>query len=132
MLRTLALPCVILLTVVTAGEASSKHKRDFSPDIVCPTIFIECPENVFHEESDLKFHAHVGDTLSKVKFRWTVHWVRGFPKGRIKSGQGTTSLVVSVSGAARRGLNVTFTILGLPRSCNLNKASCTTEIAPSR
>jgi len=88
----------------------------------CPTISVDCPDNVFDENSDLHFYANV---LPNVKYHWSIGWVRGFRKGRIKSGQGTPALVVSASGPARRGLTVTVRVTGLDKACP-NESSCTT------
>ena len=91
----------------------------------CPTILVDCPDNIFEKHSDLHFYANI---LPNVKYHWSIRWVRGFRKGRIKSGQGTPSLVVSASGPARRGLTVTVKVTGLDKACR-NEASCTTMIA---
>lgn len=96
-------------------------------DVVCPPISIDCPDNVFEEDSDLIFRAHVVTNSSKWKYRWEVGWVRGFRKGRIKS-RDIHSIVISALGPARRGLTVTYTVLSLPKACP-NQASCTTKVA---
>src|SRR5438552_9642522 len=117
MLKTLTLSSLILMSTMTVGESSFGSAQENVPSDICPIISVDCAENVFDENSDLKFKAQVGAAISKVKYHWTVHWIHGFPKGRIKSGQGTTSIVISASGPARRGLTVTFTVKGLDKAC---------------
>ncbi|HBB94135.1 MAG TPA: hypothetical protein DC054_01980 [Blastocatellia bacterium] len=96
------------ISATTGGHGTNFQDNPGIRD--CPTITVACPDNVFEENSDLHFSANI---LPNVKYHWSIGWVRGFPKGRIKSGQGTPSLVVSASGPARRGLTVTVKVTGL-------------------
>lgn len=123
MWKTLTLLVVAVMSTMAVGEGLAN-----SPvDVVCPTISIECPEDVFEKDSDLIFKAHVGANSLKWKYRWEVGWVPGFRKGRIKA-RYMHSIVISAKGPARRGLTVTYSIIGLPKRCP-NQASCTTIIA---
>ncbi len=128
MLKTLALSSIILMSAIAVGQCSLGLAQEKD---ICPIIVVDCPDNVLDGNSDLVFQGHVGAALTKVTYHWTVHWVRGVPKGRIKSGQGTTSLVVSASGRARHGMTVTFIVKGLDKSCG-NQAFCTMPIAMVR
>jgi hypothetical protein len=120
---TLATVVFFAISATLGGHGTNSQDNPGIRD--CPTISVVCPDNVFEENSDLHFYANV---LPSVKYHWSIGWVRGFRKGRIKSGQGTPSLVVSASGPARRGLTVTVKVTGLNKACR-NEASCTTMIA---
>jgi hypothetical protein len=120
---TLATVIFFAILVPIGGHGTNLQDNPGIRD--CPTISVVCPDNVFDENSDLHFYANV---LPNVKYHWSIGWVRGFRKGRIKSGQGTPSLVVSASGPARHGLTVTVKVAGLDKACR-NEASCSTMIA---
>jgi hypothetical protein len=62
---------------------------------LCPPVAVSCPDNV-DKNFELHAYASVSGAADKLKFHWTVTWPAGVRKGRIKSGQGTPSLVVSV------------------------------------
>ena len=89
----------------------------------CPTVSVSCPDEV-HGNSDL----HVAANVSRnTKYYWTVVWPRGSRKGRIKSGQGTPSLVISVPRGARGSLTVTVKVTGWDKACP-TESSCSTMI----
>jgi hypothetical protein len=128
---------VLLLTLVVLsplcvrrGECSFSTDRENPVNDQCPQLYVECPDDVFNEKSPLKFQARVSGTTpgQRLTYHWTVSWVRGFPKGRIKSGQGTSSIIVEASGPARKGLTVTVSVKGFPKGCG-KQASCTIGIA---
>lgn len=120
---TLATAILFAMSMTTGGHNAKLQDNPGIRD--CPTISVVCPDNVFEKNSYLRFYANV---LPNVKYHWSIGWVRGFRKGRIKCGQGTPSLVVSPSAPARRGLTVTVKVTGLDKACR-NEASCTTMVA---
>jgi hypothetical protein len=98
------------------------------PEIICPLIEVECPADIA-KHGDLVFRSNVtlvNDT--KVGYRWVVRASRGGRKPRIISGQGTPSITVASSPAARRGLVVTVTVTGILKVCS-NQASCSVGIS---
>jgi hypothetical protein len=131
---------VLLLTLVVLsplgvrrGESAFFTDREDRVNDDCPQLSVECPDDAFNENSPLKFWARVSGTApgQSLTYHWTVHSRPGFPKGRIKSGQGTSSIIVEASGPARKGLTVTVTVKGLPKGCG-DLASCTIGIASFR
>jgi len=99
----------------------------------CPTVVVVCPDDVFTNKSTVRFEARVNGVSPSqgLKYRWTVYSRSGVPKPKIKSGQGTASILVKASRAARRGLTLTVTVDGFPANCQ-NQASCATGIASLR
>jgi hypothetical protein len=81
-------------------------------DLACGTKDIPCVFTAFVEE------AKGGRELT---YKWEVN------KGKIVSGQGTTTIKVDVGGKATYGLTATVEVGGLDEGCP-NKASCTTAI----
>jgi len=121
---------LILFLLIAPSVASCDASGDSQQPTECPKVLVVCPDDVFDNKPTLRFRARVEGLPSnqRIKYHWTVYWVHGFPKPKIKSGQGTYSIVVKASGPARRGLTVTVTVTGLPKTC-ANQASCTTMIA---
>jgi hypothetical protein len=119
-----------LVLLIAPSVASCDSSGDSLPPIECPKVLVVCPEDVFDDKPTLRFRARIEGLPSnqRIKYHWTVYWVPGFPKPKIKSGQGTSSIVVKASGPAWRGLTVTVAVIGLPKTC-ANEASCTTMIA---
>ena len=117
---------ILLAVSVTVGGRGSCHQLD--PEIAdsCPSLAVSCPDNV-DGNSELRATASAGGPGDKLKFHWTVTWPRGVPKGRIKSGQGTPSLVVAVPRHARGSVTVTVKVTGWDPACP-NKSSCSTMI----
>jgi len=124
-----SLALIVLTFVLANGNHASTVAQE--PEIICPLIEVECPTDVA-KRGDLVFRAHV--TLvnddTKVGYRWIVRSSRGVRKPRITSGQGTPSITVAASPAARRGLTVTVTVMGILKVCR-NQASCSVGI-PAR
>jgi hypothetical protein len=118
---------IIVLFVVSLaiGGRGTNYQQD--PNINCPLVAVNCPDNVAGN-ADLHAYAKVtGSGRDKLKYKWTVFWPAGVPKGRIKSGQGTPSLVVSVPRRARGSVTVTVEVFGLDPSCRMD-SSCSTVI----
>jgi hypothetical protein len=126
MLKAMLSVGVLFAVSVTVG--GSDAWRGLSPEIAdsCPTVAVSCPDNV-DVNSELRAYASFGGPGDKLKFYWTVTWPRGVRKGRIKSGQGTPSLVVSVPPHARGSVTVTVKVTGWDPACP-NKSSCSTMI----
>ena len=130
MLKMLALVVILFTSTATVGEPSFDLGEGNTPaDVVCPTMTVACPEAV-NERTTAKFELFVGAVRSipNLKYRWTVNSTRGFPRGRIKSGQGKATILVSAPRGAGNSLTAAVTLKGLPKLCP-NKASCTTMIA---
>jgi hypothetical protein len=129
--KILAILVILLTSNLTARESSCGFASTKSQIDVCEPISVACPETV-DGYSDAKFQANItraaSSPHSKIRYFWFVDWPRGFPKGRIKSGQGTPSIVVSLPRRAPNSLTAKVTVEGVSRGCP-NTASCTTIIA---
>ena len=120
---TLIIGILFAVSAVVAGQGANLQQNP--PGIGdCPTISVSCPDEI-KGNSDLRVAANI---LRGLKYHWTVTWPRGFRKGRIKSGQGTPSLVISVPRRMRGSLTVTVRVTGLDKACR-NEASCSTTVA---
>jgi hypothetical protein len=118
--RTLA-TIVFLVTSTTIGG----HFQDNPGIRDCPYVSVSCPDAV-DAKSDLHAAANfTGSPSSRIKYYWTVTWPSGGRKGRIKSGQGTPSLVVSVPRRTRGSLTVTVKVTGFDPACD-KEVSCST------
>jgi hypothetical protein len=118
---------IVLLFVVSFAIGGRGINRQQDPNIVCPIVAVSCPDKVTGH-ADLHAYATVtGSGHNKLKYNWTVTWPAGVRKGRIKSGQGTPSLVVSVPRRTRGSVTVTVAVFGLDPSCNM-ESSCSTAI----
>ena len=128
MLKIIAIAATLLMFPVAATGCSLGSATANSPiDVVCETINVACPETV-DEHSDINFQAAVARAagpLLPLRYHWSL---RGVPKARIKSGQGTPSIVVSVPRRTAGRLTATVTVIGVKKGCN-NRASCWTAIA---
>jgi len=122
---TLSIGILFAVSVTVGGRGACRQEN---PEIAdsCPTVAVSCLDNV-DENSELRAYASVGGPGDKLKFHWTVTWPRGVRKGRIKSGQHTPSLVVSVPRHARGSVTVTVRVSGWDPACP-NKSSCSTMI----
>src|SRR5437773_6657689 len=109
MLKLIPIAVILLTSNMTAGDCSFGFASANSQVDVCEPITVACPETV-NEHSDIKFEAYVARAASsprsKLNYHWSVGWVLGFRRGRIKSGQGTSSIVVSVPRPAPSSLTV--------------------------
>jgi hypothetical protein len=130
MFRIIAILGLMVTSTVALGGLSDVTHQDFVQEYPCAVIHVECPDKVPDDGSDLVFRLYnrYPPGEYKSKYRWRVRWARGVRKGRIKSGQGTDTLVVSARGPARKGVTATVTITGLPKEC-VHTASCTIGIA---
>jgi hypothetical protein len=115
---------LVALSVAVGGRGAGRQQNPGSAD--CPTVASSCPDYV-EGNSELHAYATVGGPGDKLKYHWTVTWPRGVPKGRIRSGQGTPSLVVSVPRGARGSVTVTVKVIGWDTACP-NQSSCSTMI----
>ena len=127
MLKLIAIATALLMCPVTATERSLESATANSRiDVVCETITVSCPETV-DEHSDINFEAHVARAagpLLPLKYHWSF---RGIPKARIKSGRGTSSIIVSLPRRAAGRLMATVTVSPVVKGCN-NRASCRTTV----
>jgi hypothetical protein len=129
MLKILTIAATLLMSTVTATEGSLRLATANAPiDAVCEPISIACPTTV-DPQSNITFQVFVTRAASSPRSPLKYHWsVRGFPRARIKSGQGTSSIIVSVPRRTPRSLTATVTVVqGITKGCN-TKASCTTAI----
>jgi len=108
---------------VPPSKPQFKHSHPTAITFDCPKIHVTCSDP-FDENAPLQFQVRVegGDPNKKLKYSWFVS------RGHVKSGQGTTSIIVDATGDERKGLTATVVICGLPYECE-NEASCTTMIA---
>ena len=120
----LTIGILFAVSAVVGGQGANLQQNPGIADCP-PTVSVICPDDV-EGNSDVRFDASVGGY--KLKYHWTVTWPRGSRKGRIKSGQGTPSLVLFVPRRARGSLTVSVKVIGLDKACP-NKSSCSTMIA---
>jgi hypothetical protein len=87
-------------------------------ELECPTIIVSCRDDV--SPKVLTYTAHISGLESgqKVSYKWSVS------RGKIKSGQGTSSITIERP-EEMYGLTATVEVEGLPKGCG-NAASCTT------
>ncbi|HEY0371978.1 MAG TPA: hypothetical protein VGD79_08245 [Thermoanaerobaculia bacterium] len=121
MLRTSirrAVLCLIgVLLLAVAIHASSQDAP-----ASCPEVKVSCPDSV-QAGADLTFTADVSGGPSEVTptFNWTVS------AGSIKSGQGTSTIVVDTTGTGGQTITATVDVGGFARECSTS-SSCTTSV----
>ena len=109
------------------GQNVSTSERPVSGPLLparrdpCPRVVVTCPDP-FDEKAPLQFQASIEGVAAnaRLKYSWFVS------HGRVKTGQGTYSIVVDT--LERQGLTATVIVCGLPYECE-NEALCTTFIA---
>src|SRR5258706_6098983 len=106
-------------TTVTVANCS-----DCVPDLVCPTVSVNCPSDV-DEGGSITFTANVGPGTPAVSptYNWTVS------AGKISGGQGTSSITVDTTGAGGQTVTATVELGGIDPSCG-RTASCSTPVKP--
>jgi hypothetical protein len=118
---------LLALGLNSSSTISSPQTTSTNPPVRkavdCATLDMDYPDP-FDEKAPLKFEVHIKgvEPNQKLKYSWFTS------KGYVKSGQGTTSIVVVAEGADRQGLTATVVICGLPYECE-NEISRTTSIA---
>jgi hypothetical protein len=95
---------------------------DCVPDLVCPTVSVDCPSEV-EDPGTVTFKAnfHQGTPQVSPTYNWSVS------AGTITSGQGTDTIVVSSAGAAGQTITATVELGGIDPSCG-RTASCSTPV----
>jgi hypothetical protein len=86
----------------------------------CPTISVECPDEVFNKAA-LEFRANLQKSdisEQNLTYKWTVSG------GDLISGQGTSCITITNFDITKKALIVSVEVTGLPEGCE-NKASCT-------
>jgi hypothetical protein len=125
MFRVVIAVMFIMAAITTLGSRCLATYQDpqYPREYPCTYVAVECPD-IYNQNSDIVFHAYTGYPPNeyKIKYRWTVWWAHGLPKGRIKSGRGTDTLIVSATRGKVTGI---VRITGAPKECN-HTASCTT------
>ena len=88
----------------------------------CPTVEVTCPDTVNVGE-DLTFTAGVSGGASSVTptYNWTVS------AGSIKSGQGTSTIVVDTADTGGQTITATVDVGGFDRECSTS-SSCTVSV----
>ncbi|HJQ38285.1 MAG TPA: hypothetical protein VKB93_14205 [Thermoanaerobaculia bacterium] len=88
----------------------------------CPAVRVSCPDMVKAGE-DLTFTASVSGGAADVTptYNWTVS------AGSIKSGQGTSTIVVDTTGTGGQTITATVDVGGFARECSTS-SSCTTSV----
>ena len=112
---------LVLGSACNAGSlAQQRESRESAPPLTvdCPTIIVSCPEDM--SPKIVTYSAHVSglEPNQKVTYKWSIS------SGKIKSGQGTSSINVERPDDMS-GLTATVEVGGLPAACS-NAASCTT------
>ncbi len=113
-----ALPCLIGVLLLAAAMSASGQDAPAS----CPAVKVSCPDSV-QVGADLKFTANVSGGPSDITptFNWTVS------AGSIKSGQGTSTIVVDTTGAGGQTITATVDVGGFARECSTS-SSCTASV----
>ncbi len=125
--ETRAMYVNFLLVILTFGSACSagllaqqveSRKSAAALNIECPTISVSCPDDM--SPKIVTYSAHISglEPSQKITYKWSIS------RGKIKSGQGTSSIAVERPDDMN-GLTATVEIGGLPAACS-NAASCTT------
>ena len=88
----------------------------------CPTVKVSCPDSV-QVGADLTFTAEVSGGPSDITptYNWTVS------AGSIKSGQGTSTIVVDTTGTGGQTITATVDVGGFARECSTS-ISCTASV----
>ena len=117
MSRTIKFLLVLLITLFAAAVQRAQIRGIGD----CPSIAVSCPEDS-QTPSTVIFSANVVVGPSdKPIYKWTLS------KGRIVSGQGTTSIQVDCSNCDGEIITATVENTSFPKECN-NQASCSTRV----
>lgn len=119
--RALRRPVLCLIAVLLLAAAMSASGQDAPAS--CPAVKVSCPDSV-EVGADLTFTASVSGGPSAVTptYNWTVS------AGSIKSGQGTSTIVVDTAGTGGQTITATVDVGGYARECSTSH-SCTTSVA---
>lgn len=104
---------LLAATIDAAGQDASAS---------CPVVKVSCPDSVT-VGADLTFTVSVSGGASDVTptFNWTVS------AGSIKSGQGTSAIVVDTTDTAGQTITATVDVGGFTRECSTSE-SCTASV----
>lgn len=113
-----AVLCLIGVLLLAAAINASGQSVAAS----CPEVKTSCPDSV-EVGADLTFTANVSGGPSDVTptFNWTVS------AGSIKSGQGTSTIVVDTTGTGGQTITATVDVGGFARECSTS-SSCTASV----
>jgi len=116
-IRRAVLCLTAVLLLATAMNASG---QDASPN--CPAVHVSCPDSVKVGE-DLTFTADVSGGPSDITptYNWSVS------AGSIKSGQGTSTIVVDTTDTGGQTITATADVGGFARECSTS-SSCTASV----
>jgi hypothetical protein len=110
---------ILVLTILLLANLSVIDSRSQTPrDPDCPTIAVTCPDAP-EAGKPLKFKANVvgGKPKFEISYNWTVD------KGKITSGQGTSTIEVDLEGKDCQGVTATVELGGVDPKCP-RAASC--------
>jgi hypothetical protein len=110
--------CLIWVLLLIAALNASAQDAPAS----CPTVRVSCPDMV-KAGADLTFTGNVSGGPSEVTptFNWTVS------AGSIKSGQGTSTIVVDTAGTGGQTITATVDVGGFAPECS-TASSCTASV----
>ncbi len=113
-----AVLCLIAVLLLAAAMNASGQPAPAS----CPMVRVSCPDSV-QVGADLTFTANVSGGPAEVTptFNWTVS------AGSIKSGQGTSTIVVDTTDTGGQTITATVDVGGFARECSTSN-SCTTSV----
>ncbi len=113
----MSMKSIAMLLLFAAFQASAQ-----TPLSDCPDVKVSCPDSV-QAGADLTFIADVSGGPSGVTptFNWTVS------TGSIKSGQGTSTIVVDTTGTGGQTVTATVDVGGFARECSTS-SSCTASV----
>jgi len=109
---------LIILSLCSAPLINERRSVVHGLGLECPTITVSCPDDL--SQKLLTYTAHISalEPDQKVSYKWTVS------RGKIKSGQGTSSITVERP-EEMHGFTATVEVEGFPKECG-HAASCTT------
>jgi len=112
-----AVPCLIVLLLAAAINATGQDAP-----ASCPAVKVSCPDSV-QGGADLTFTANVSGGPANVTptYNWSVS------AGSIKSGQGTSTIVVDTTGTGGQTITATVDVGGFARECSTS-SSCTASV----
>ena len=125
-MRCYAFFLLMLIAASMGAQRAYSQRQDAEKDPwVCPTIYVDCPDAA---GPTVRFTITVTAGVpadAKLTFNWTVS------RGKIISGQGTSSISVDARGLEGKSFTAAVRVRGVPAGCP-NKASCSTRVEHRR
>ncbi len=107
---------LILAATNVVGQSSAQSVQT-GEKTACPTVWVECPNEVIGAQPYIFKARVVWDPLDKLTYEWSVYG------GIVLEGQGTATLKVQRTRPLVSGMTATLSLKGLPSHCS-STASC--------